>query len=75
MKITRAGSAPSNKGPEDWFTGTVRVETLHNDFDFRNDRFSGDFLWHECLVTVRDSHRNFSETGNRLLLSRNWITF
>lgn len=25
-------------------TGTVRVETLHNDFDFKNDRFSGDFL-------------------------------
>ena len=28
MKITRAGSAPSNKGPEDWFTGTVRVDPL-----------------------------------------------
>ncbi len=28
MKITRAGSTPSTPGPKDWFTGTVRVDTL-----------------------------------------------
>ena len=28
MKIKRAGSQPSAKGPEDWFTGTVRVDAL-----------------------------------------------
>jgi len=28
MNITRAGSQPSNKGPADWFTGTVRVDPL-----------------------------------------------
>ncbi|WP_108257752.1 (R)-mandelonitrile lyase [Mangrovicoccus ximenensis] len=28
MKIIRSGSAPSMKGPEDWFTGTVRVDPL-----------------------------------------------
>lgn len=28
MKITRAGSQPSTKGPSDWFTGTVRVDPL-----------------------------------------------
>ncbi|OCW56453.1 (R)-mandelonitrile lyase [Hoeflea olei] len=28
MKITRAGSTPSAKGPEDWFTGTVRLDKL-----------------------------------------------
>lgn len=28
MKITKAGSQPSNKGPADWFTGTVRIEPL-----------------------------------------------
>jgi quercetin dioxygenase-like cupin family protein len=28
MKITRAGSQPSAKGPEDWFTGTVRIDPL-----------------------------------------------
>lgn len=28
MKITRAGSNPSMKGPEDWFTGTVRVDPV-----------------------------------------------
>ena len=28
MKITRAGSQPSLKGPETWFTGTVRIDPL-----------------------------------------------
>ena len=28
MKITRAGSQPSSKGPTDWFTGTVRIDPL-----------------------------------------------
>jgi len=28
MTITRAGSQPSNKGPADWFTGTVRIDPL-----------------------------------------------
>jgi quercetin dioxygenase-like cupin family protein len=28
MNITRAGSQPSNTGPADWFTGTVRIDPL-----------------------------------------------
>jgi quercetin dioxygenase-like cupin family protein len=28
MKITRTGSQASNKGPTDWFTGTVRIDPL-----------------------------------------------
>jgi quercetin dioxygenase-like cupin family protein len=28
MEITRVGSQPSGKGPEDWFTGTVRIDPL-----------------------------------------------
>ena len=28
MEIKRAGSQPSNKGPVDWFTGTVRIDPL-----------------------------------------------
>ena len=28
MNITRAGSQFSNKGPADWFTGTVRIDPL-----------------------------------------------
>ena len=28
MKITRAGSQPSGKGPAEWFTGTVRIDPL-----------------------------------------------
>lgn len=28
MEITRSGLQPSAKGPEDWFTGTVRIDPL-----------------------------------------------
>ncbi|MXN64532.1 cupin domain-containing protein [Stappia sp. GBMRC 2046] len=28
MKITRSGTAPSNQGPQEWFTGTVRIDPL-----------------------------------------------
>jgi quercetin dioxygenase-like cupin family protein len=28
MEITRIGSQPSAKGPEDWFTGSVRIDSL-----------------------------------------------
>ncbi len=28
MKIKRVGSEPSNKGPADWFTGSVRLDPL-----------------------------------------------
>ncbi len=28
MDIKRIGSQPSNKGPSDWFTGTVRIDPL-----------------------------------------------
>jgi len=28
MEITRVGSQPSGKGPADWFTGDVRVDSL-----------------------------------------------
>jgi quercetin dioxygenase-like cupin family protein len=28
MKIKRAGSQPSAKGPSEWFTGTVRIDAL-----------------------------------------------
>ena len=30
MRITRAGSQPSAKGPADYFTGTVRIDTPFN---------------------------------------------
>ena len=28
MEITRTGSQPSQKGPEDWFTGSVHIDPL-----------------------------------------------
>src|SRR4051794_18118435 len=30
MEIKRTGSQPSGKGPADWFTGTVRIDPLHD---------------------------------------------
>ena len=35
MEITRVGSKPSTKGPEEWFTGSVRIDTLFNPNDAR----------------------------------------
>lgn len=28
MEIRRSGTQPSNKGPADWFTGTVRIDPM-----------------------------------------------
>ncbi|WP_068300956.1 XylR N-terminal domain-containing protein [Pararhodobacter sp. CCB-MM2] len=39
-------------------TGSVKVETLSNDFDFDNDRFSGDFLWHESVEAAAYHRRH-----------------
>lgn len=33
MDIRRAGTQPSARGPEAWFTGTVRIDPLFNPFD------------------------------------------
>jgi len=30
MEIKRSGSQPSGKGPQDWFSGTVRIDPLFN---------------------------------------------
>ena len=30
MQLKRVGSQPSMKGPEDWFTGTVRIDPLNS---------------------------------------------
>jgi quercetin dioxygenase-like cupin family protein len=35
MEITRIGSKPSVKGPEDWFTGAVRIDFLFDANDAR----------------------------------------
>jgi quercetin dioxygenase-like cupin family protein len=35
MQITRTGSQPSQKGPEDWFTGLVRIDPLFSANDAR----------------------------------------
>ena len=35
MQITRVGSQPSAKGPEDWFTGAVRIDPLFQPNDAR----------------------------------------
>jgi quercetin dioxygenase-like cupin family protein len=33
MEIIRAGAKPSAKGPDAWFTGAVRIDSLMNAFD------------------------------------------
>ena len=33
MEIKKNGSQPSNKGPADWFTGTVRIDPLFQPHD------------------------------------------
>ena len=35
MEIRRTGSQPSAKGPEDWFTGSVRIDPLFQPNDHR----------------------------------------
>lgn len=35
MKITKAGTQPSAKGPEDWFTGTAIIDPLFDANDAR----------------------------------------
>jgi len=35
MQITRVGSKPSARGPEDWFTGAVRIDPLFDANDAR----------------------------------------
>lgn len=35
MEITRVGSKPSAKGPEDWFSGSVRIDPLFDPNDAR----------------------------------------
>lgn len=30
MQIKRNGDQPSQKGPDDWFTGQVRIDPIHN---------------------------------------------
>ena len=35
MQITRIGSKPSMKGPADWFTGAVRIDSLFDANDSR----------------------------------------
>lgn len=35
MEITRIGSQHSGKGPEDWFTGSVRIDPLFQPNEYR----------------------------------------
>ena len=49
MQVYRAGHTPSLKGPEDWFTGTVRIDKVFNPADA--DRVQG------ALVTFEPGAR------------------
>jgi len=41
------------------FTGTVRVETVHNDFDFKRGRFAGEFIWHDSVEAEQIAKNGF----------------
>lgn len=41
MQITRTGSKPSVKGPEDWFTGSVRIDPLFDANESRRGAAAG----------------------------------
>lgn len=45
------------------FSGVVRVETVHNDFDFTRGRFSGEFRWHDSVEA--DDARDLGMTNDR----------
>jgi DNA-binding protein Fis len=38
------------------FSGTVRVDTVYNDFDFRKGRFAAEFIWHDSVEAIE--HKN-----------------
>lgn len=75
MNIIRAGSTPSAKGPTDWFTGSVRIDTLFN--PFAPDRVQGAHVtfepgartaWHthplgQTLIVTSGSGRAQREGG------------
>lgn len=60
MNITRVGTQPSAKGPEDWFTGAVRVDPLFqpNESSVRPLRVSPLSLVQERrgILTLWDKH-------------------
>ena len=55
MEIKRIGSQPSNKGPADWFTGTVRIDSPFKGSD--PARVSGAIVTFEpCARTAWHTH-------------------
>lgn len=44
--------------------GEVRVETVHNDFDFKKGKFSGEFFWHDSVEATEylDRHDTAHES-------------
>lgn len=70
MKITRSGSLPSQKGPENYFTGTVRIDAPFSGSD--NARVGG------ATVTFEPGARTAWHThplGQTLIITqgRGWL--
>ncbi|MBU4684551.1 cupin domain-containing protein [Cedecea davisae] len=70
MKITRSGSLPSQKGPENYFTGTVRIDAPFSGSD--NTRVGG------ATVTFEPGARTAWHThplGQTLIITqgRGWL--
>jgi hypothetical protein len=45
------------------FSGTVRVETVFNDFDFARQKFAGEFLWHGGVEAAEVLRGELPATG------------
>ena len=56
MKITHAGSTPSAKGPDDYFTGTVRLDKLFQAFAQAS---------HQVRIRYLDLCQLLDDIGNR----------
>jgi quercetin dioxygenase-like cupin family protein len=64
MDIKRSGSQPSIKGPADWFTGTVRIDSLFPAKDAAP--FSGAYVTFEPGAR---SHWHTHPTGQHLIVT------
>jgi hypothetical protein len=63
MEIKRIGSQPSNRGPADWFTGTVRIDPL-----FQAN--AGQRLNAASLFSIR--RRHMAHTSTRRSWAKRW---
>jgi quercetin dioxygenase-like cupin family protein len=65
MKIVKIGSQPSQTGPDDWFTGSVRIDNLFQPNDARRAAAAtvtfepgARTAWHTCRFLPMLTHHS-----------------